>query len=404
MGGPASGDGAAGTPPGGDAPADPPATDYGFLADAVAAADAAGFVHVGDRFDPDLRYLTRFSGPDREYAFVYADGTAALVAPALYVEQATREFPGDAVYGPGDLDAETPGEQAAEVLADLGADGTVLAPRHLPHDAALYLDAAGFDLASTAAVADARAAKSDAERDCLRVVQAAAERGMARAETVLARASARADVLEWRGEPLTTERLRREADAAMAGAGVAPAGNTVVAAGATCADLHFRGDVPVRPGETVLLDLSPRGPNGYHGDLSRTFAVESDGGWERRAHVAVRAAQDAALDALEAGVPARSVHEEAAAEIAAYGFETGYDADTGFYHGTGHGVGLALHETPSLTADRDLRAGNVVTVEPGVYDPEIGGVRIEDLAVVTEDGYENLTEYRVGLEPRAREL
>jgi Xaa-Pro aminopeptidase len=381
-----------------------PATDYGFLADAVAAADAAGFASVGDRFDPDLQYLTRFHGPDREYAFVYADDTAVLVAPALYVEQAEREFPGDAVYGPGDFDADAAGEQAAEVLAALDADagGTVLAPRDLPHDAALYLERAGFDLASTAAVADARAAKSDAEVDCLRAVQRAAERGMARAETVLARADARTDVLNWGGEPLTTERLRREVDAAMAAAGVAPAGNTVVAAGGACADLHFQGDVPVRPGETVLLDLSPRGPHGYHGDLSRTFVVESDGGWERRAHVAVRAARDAALDAIEAGVSARSVHEEAAAEIAAYGFETGYDADTGFYHGTGHGVGLALHEAPSLTAGRDLQAGTVVTVEPGVYDPDEGGVRIEDLVAVTETGFENLTDYPRLLVPEDR--
>jgi len=380
-----------------------PTTDYAFLADAVAARGAAGFVHVGDRADADLRYLTRFDGPDRGYAFVIAADTAVLCAPALFTAQAEREFPGDVVYGPTDLDATTPGQQAAEVLAALSAFGTVLAPSHLPHDAARYLERAGYDLASTTAVVDARARKTDAELDCLRAVQRAAEDGMARAETVLASAEVVGDELYWRDDPLTTGRLRRAVDATLTAAGVEAAGNSVVAAGPACADLHFRGDVPARPGETVLLDLSPRGPHGYHADLTRTFVVESEGGWERRASVAVEHAQDAAFETIEVDVAARSVHEETAAEIAAFGFQTGYDAETGFYHGTGHGVGLSLHEPPGLTAATDLEAGHVVTVEPGVYDPDVGGVRLEDLVVVTEDGFENLTEYPRSIVPRERE-
>ncbi|MFW5938646.1 MAG: M24 family metallopeptidase, partial [Halanaeroarchaeum sp.] len=154
----------------------------------------------------------------------------------------------------------------------------------------------------------------------------------------------------------------------------------------------------IAPGETVLLDISPRGPQGYYGDLTRTFVVGSDGGWERRAYVAVEQAHEEALAHVEAGVPAGTVHEEAAAELAAHGFRID-SGEVGFTHGVGHGVGVSLHEGPSLRADTPLEPGNVVTIEPGVYDPDIGGVRIEDLVAVTEDGYERLASYPVRFTP-----
>ncbi|MFB6126659.1 MAG: M24 family metallopeptidase [Halolamina sp.] len=387
-----------------------PGTDLGPVADA--AGDAAGFVHVGDRFDDDMRYLSRFDGPDRPYALVVAGDRAVLCAPGLFVEQARREFVADAPddgvareVRTANLDAPA-GRRAAVALADLtGGDGagsddeeTVLVPQHLPHDAAVYLERAGYELRSTEAVARARRTKSAAERDRHRVVQTAAAAGMRRAEAVLAAAEPVGDDLLWDGAALTTERLRREVNAVLAAEGVRDAGNTVVGAGESCADLHFTGTDDVRPGETVLLDVSPRDPHGYYGDLTRTFVVDGDGGWARRAHVACDDARDVALQELEAGVTAESVHQAAATELAAYGFPTGDDA--GFVHGVGHGVGVSLHEAPSLTADEPLRTGDVVTVEPGVYDPDRGGVRIEDLVAVTEDGYELLAEYPISTTPR----
>lgn len=375
------------------------------LADELAARDAVGFVAVGDRFDDDLRYLTRFSGPDRPWPFVYANEEAFLCAPALFTEQAEAEFSGT-VLAPAETDADAPGAQAVEILEKYaGVDtGTVLVPASIPHDAAVYLERAGFTLESTDRVAEARRVKTAWEVERLREVQAAAQAGMARAETVLAESDVRDedDRLVHEGVAVTTEYLRREVNAVLGRQGVSDVHNTVVAAGAACADLHFYGSVPVHADETVLLDISPRGPEGYYGDLTRTFVVDSSGGWERRAYLAVEAAQDMAFDAIEAGAPAETVHEEGAAEIVAHGFGAGYDLDAGFYHGVGHGVGLSLHEAPSLTASRDLEAGEVVTVEPGVYDPEHGGVRIEDLVVVTGDGFENLTDYPRSSTPSVR--
>ncbi|RLM67447.1 aminopeptidase P family protein [Halorubrum sp. Atlit-8R] len=448
------------TPGDGDGGPRPLRTDLRPVVEAVREADAAAFVAVGDRSDDDLCYLTRFSGPDRPYALVVApsggttsggDARAVLCAPALFREQAEREFVAGARAPSAEATADAEerfhdgvarevrtegvgdhaGERAAAVVEDLvdgasaaaeGDDPTVLAPASIPHDAAVYLERAGAELASTDAVAEARARKAPAEVDRLRRVQRAAVAGMARAEAVLAESEVagggsdddgadggeeaetdRRPPLRWRDEPLTTERLRREVNAVLAARGVRDAGNTVIGAGPSAADLHYVGGDPIRPGETVLLDVSPRGPDGYYGDVTRTFVVDGDGGWERRAYVAVEAAREAALDEVEPGVPAKTVHGEAAAELAAYGFDPNAgEGEAGFTHGTGHGVGVSLHEGPSLSGAGELRPGHVVTVEPGVYDPEIGGVRLEDLIVVTDDGYEILAEYPFGIAPEER--
>jgi len=428
-------------------------TDLTPVVEAVRAADASAFVAVGDRFDDDLRYLTRFAGPDRAYALVVVpsdDGTAdragraVLCAPALFREQATREFVA-AARGP-DADAtadagagfhdgvvrevrveglgDHAGKRAAAVVEDLvggeesgeeadagDGDRAVLTPASIAHDAAVYLERAGNDLASTDAVATVRARKTPAEVDRIRRVQRATVDGIGRAETVLAesevvddREEPRRPPLRWEGEPLTTERLRREVNRVLAARGVRDAGNTVIGSGPSAADLHYVGDDPIYPGETVLLDVSPRGPDGYYGDATRTFVVDGEGGWERRAYVAVEAAREVALDEIAPGVPAKTVHGEAAAELTAYGFDPNAgEGEVGFTHGTGHGVGVSLHESPSLSGAGELRPGHVVTVEPGVYDPEVGGVRLEDLVLVTDDGHELLAEYPFGIVPQARE-
>ncbi|WP_394742839.1 M24 family metallopeptidase [Natronococcus roseus] len=381
------------------------------LADATAAAGADAFVHVGDRFDDDLRYLTRFAGPDRDYAFVHVAGRAVLCAPRLFAEQAEREFPGSVVSA-SESSASSAAERALEVLGDRLAspleDACVLALPSMPAGVTRTV-ADGVDEVVLEPIDLGRARKTSAERDRHAFVQRAAQRGMARAEAVLAAATpetaedaeeARLDELRWDGDLLTTERLRREVNATLARSGVRDAGNTVIGAGTTCADLHFTGDDRIGPGETVLLDLSPRGPQGYYADLTRTYVVGDVGEWERRSYDAVAEARDAAFDALRggAGTRAADVHEAATGKLAEYGFESG-DVDVGMSHGTGHGVGVSLHEAPSLSSEDPLEAGHVVTVEPGVYDPDRGGVRLEDLVVVTADGYENLTAYPCEIEP-----
>jgi Xaa-Pro aminopeptidase len=142
----------------------------------------------------------------------------------------------------------------------------------------------------------------------------------------------------------------------------------------------------IGPGETVIVDAGAR-VDGYCSDCTRTFATGPLPDELRHAYAACRSAQEAALSEVRAGVAARDLDDVARTEIEDAGFEV--------LHGLGHGVGLEVHELPVLrwTAEGALERANVVTVEPGVYLPGLGGVRIEDLVVVTDNGAEVLTPF-----------
>lgn len=368
------------------------------LADEVYGREATAFVHVGRPADPTMRALARFAGPDDSLGFAFVGGETVLFPPAPFLEDAKRRFPGDAVVDPSSLEAPSVAEGVAEFLADRRDGGTVLVPRHLPHDAALFLEQAGFDLTSSDVVDRVRYVKTPAEVDRVRRVQAAAETAMGRVAGVLADATSDGD-LRHDGATLSTERLRRIANAALAGEGVDPAGNTTVAAGKGAARVRFGGDVPIRAGDTVVVDLTPRGSQGYHTDFARTFVVDTDGGWDRRAHVAVAEGIDAGIETARPGERAAAVHQAVAGEIHTFGFPTDPSRDVGFTHDGVHGIGLACREAPTPESGDTLEAGVVLAVEGGVYDPTEGGVRLEEPVLVTEDGPERLTDASRSLRP-----
>ena len=152
-------------------------------------------------------------------------------------------------------------------------------------------------------------------------------------------------------------------------------------------------------------DIFPRvTQSGYHGDMTRTFLRGRASEAQRKLVAAVREAQRGAVKMIRTGVNGRDVHRSCVAVFTARGFETKHSAagSVGFFHGTGHGLGLAVHEAPRMNGSIDyaLKAGSVVTVEPGLYYLRWGGVRLEDLAVVTADGCRNLTRFPRELELR----
>ncbi|WP_336021599.1 M24 family metallopeptidase [Halobellus salinisoli] len=397
-----------------------PLVDRSFLDDVIDERDATGFVAVGG-CDDDLRYLTGFDGPDSpsdQYAYVRVAGADVLCPPAASVAAAERQFDGEVR---SDRLTDHPGERAAAVLAK-GESGSgradrreeresrstvILVPPTIPHDAAVSLERAGYELRSTTAVADARATKTSAEVDAIRAVQRAAERAVRRGERVLATTefgniddgdgNGGNGELLWEGAPLTTERLRREVNAELARCGVSGAENTVVTVGAEHA---AAGGVVHRDG-AVVIDIAPRGPHGYHSHLSRTLVVDSDGGWERRAYVASEAAIDAALGEVEPGADVDDVRREATAELAAFGFDprSGNDSNAEVVE-TVHGVGLSRRERPRSRSGASLESGVVLAVTPSVTDSERGSVRLSELVVVTDDGYERLDDGSRSFSPR----
>jgi Xaa-Pro aminopeptidase len=170
---------------------------------------------------------------------------------------------------------------------------------------------------------------------------------------------------------------------------------TIVAGGPLSADPHERGEGPLFAGQPIVIDIFPRsGKTGYWGDITRTVCRGPASAELKKQYNAVKAAQAAQLKAVKAGMGADTIHQIGVDLMESRGFktETIDNVPQGFIHGTGHGVGLEIHEAPRVSSanDKKLRAGHIITIEPGLYYPEIGGVRIEDTIAVTQDGYKML--------------
>lgn len=251
-----------------------------------------------------------------------------------------------------------------------------------------------------------RAIKSETEIAMIAMSQRAAVRAMRLAAKMLARSDVdRRGALRLDGRELTSELMRGAIDNELFKLGKSP-GGTIVSCGAHSADPHERGSGPLRACEPIVIDIFPFDrDNGYWGDLTRTFVKGRAPPALAKMHGAVCAARAVAFARIRAGAGAAAAHNAVKREFERLGFETGVKdgGAFGFIHGLGHGVGLEVHEAPSLSpsgAGSRLKAGNVVTVEPGLYYPEIGGVRVEDTVVVRAKGCEFLAECETELESR----
>jgi Xaa-Pro aminopeptidase len=193
--------------------------------------------------------------------------------------------------------------------------------------------------------------------------------------------------------------VRAEADSTVLRAGGVPEG-TIVAGGRQACDPHERGHGPLRAHELIILDIFPRDAcTGYFGDLTRTVVRGRANTAQRQLWDTVCAAQRLAIRAIKPRAKGAAVHKAVQEFFVARGYPTERRDGrwTGFFHGTGHGLGLDLHEEPRLGVTV-FRKGQVFTVEPGLYYPEIGGARHEDVVTVTASGCRLLSRLRVPLE------
>ena len=242
-----------------------------------------------------------------------------------------------------------------------------------------------------------RSRKSPREVRAIGEALRATEAGLARAVLMIASSVAGRDGrLRLDGEILTAERIREAAERTMFVAG-AVAERSIVAGGAQGADPHERGSGPLPAGRPIVLDFFPRSrTTGYYGDLTRTVVKGRADERTRAAFRAVTAAQALARRAIRHGAEASEIHRGLVAFLAARGFPTRRDEKVreGFFHGTGHGLGLDLHEHPGLGhLPCRLEAGQVITIEPGVYYRDLGGIRVEDVVQVTRTGNRRLSRF-----------
>src|SRR5579875_782388 len=252
-----------------------------------------------------------------------------------------------------------------------------------------------------------RRVKTEAQLAGMRRAQQAAQAGMDRCRELLRNAERRGDDLFHDGEPLTVERVKAEMNAVFSAHGTS-ADEYIVAPGPQGAVGHDMGSGPIRADVPVVVDIWPRdNESGVFTDMTRTFVVGEPADDVREWHRLVKEALDRAISEIRPGADAKAIFDgtcdifEAAGEPTQRTKKAGEPLVDGFFHGLGHGVGLEVHEAPGLgrLSEKALVPGDVVTVEPGLYRAGYGGVRLEDIVLVTEDGAENLTQYPYDLAP-----
>ena len=242
-----------------------------------------------------------------------------------------------------------------------------------------------------------REIKSAWEAECIREGNRLCSVGYTVAEQILRTARIKGRTLVHRGKVLTSERLRFALEMAIHEQGGNPQ-DTIVAGGDQACDPHERGSGPLRPHELIIIDIFPRViATGYYGDMTRTYLKGRPREVQRRMVATVRESQQRALRAIRAGIDGRVVHQAVTDCLAEAGYETrhGKNGSVGFIHGTGHGLGLAVHDpgrmSPSVA--HPLKKGSVITVEPGLYYPGLGGCRWEDVVWVTKTGSKMLSRH-----------
>lgn len=351
----------------------------------------------------DIRYETGVEPPENTL-FIQKGTRRTLVVSRMEANRMRRLVsPGICVATPEQINAEKNGGPDSWIHA-LVPRGVVSIPFSFPAGMAERLREKGYDLKIDPPPAHRkREIKRDAEIQSIRLAQRAAAEAVKCAIHSIASAPIGKKGLLRKGRgPLTSETVRAVILARLAEKGFR-APDTIVACGAASSDPHERGHGPLRAGEPIVIDVFPQSElNGYWGDITRTVCRGPAPAALKKQYHAVKAAQAAQLKMLKAGVRADAVHRAGAGLMTARGFitQTVDGRPQGFIHGTGHGVGLEIHEAPGISpANRKtLRAGHVVTIEPGLYYPETGGVRIEDTVLITQDGFKMLAPCQKRLE------
>jgi len=359
------------------------------------------------------------------------DDADFLYATGLALEQAVYIRFGDKddvlVVSPLEIDRARAQSRAATIIEDrvtyLSQSWAPLAARMLrergidearvsPNLRAAYLEelrAGGVDaqVDRTLFVAERRH-KSAAEAAAIKAAQQAAESAVVEVVRGLAEAEIRDGILWSNGGPLTSEKLYARAQLVLGEKGFT-CPDMIIAGSPESALPHHRGTGPIRANAPVIIDIFPTSRETHcSGDLTRTVVVGEISQDVRRMHAAVLQALDAGAESISAGVPAQEPHHVVCQVLVDRGFATttpGFEGAEGaarMNHSTGHGVGLEVHEAPSLrhTVVEPLEEGDVVTVEPGLYLLGLGGVRIEDTGMVTGRGFQNFTTLTRSLNPR----
>jgi Xaa-Pro aminopeptidase len=358
--------------------------------------------------DSDMLYATKFFAPD-PFIFLQKNGKRTLVLSDLEIDRGRKQAKADEFVMFSQLERETQGKSKkappyekvlAHFLRKRGIRSAIV-PSNFALGYAQELTANKIRVRATNGLFwPEREAKSEKEIEMIGRALRITETGLKRAIEVLKASKPGAGKrFRWSGKTLTSEMLRAEIDSTILRAGGIPTG-TIVAGGDQACDPHERGFGPLYANSLIVLDVFPRAAKtGYFGDMTRTVLRGRASEDQRKLWETVKAGQALALKKIKAGVDGMAIHKAIQKFFAERGFPTEVRKGrrVGFFHGTGHGLGLEIHEHPRLQKVV-LKDRQVLTVEPGLYYPGLGGARQEDVVVVTKSGCRVLSRFPKQLE------
>lgn len=365
---------------------------------------------------PELRHEVPLVIPDG-FLYLEKDGRRVVALHSLEIPRvredapvldiiATAELGEDELYAQGLQGPAITLEVIVRACREVGIQAAAVPP-HFPVEVADHLRANGIDLTVDRDLFDnRRRSKNETELGGIRRAQKACETALDAARDLLRRAQPNGAGLEVDGAPLTSERIKRVIEGVFADHDV-EASEMIVSHGPQTAVGHDMGSGQIRPNEPVVFDLFPRDKQtGCYADMTRTYVVGEPSEEVKEWYGLVKDALDRSTAAVKPGANGRKLFElvcnifQQAGYKTALNKEPGEVLEDGFIHSLGHGVGLEVHELPSMSrTGHDLVPGDVITIEPGLYRSGYGGLRLEDLVLVTKNGYEVITDYPYDLTP-----
>jgi Xaa-Pro aminopeptidase len=366
------------------------------LSKAIRKSGADAYVIYASSRDTDMKYLTHFTTSDPFVFFKKPGEPGVIIVSQMEIGRASREATSAVMTRtqaglPEIMKTEKdPNRATAKMIA--GQVGRkILVPPNFPIALANAMSEYCSVVVDGGTIQSMRAKKSKIELVLMKKVQKVTEKAIDRAISLIRSSSVKKGILYIDQKPLTSEHVKFAMHSLLLEHGCS-AVDTIVSCGEDTAIPHMSGSGPLKSDEPIVIDLFPVDEkSGFYADMTRTVVKGEPSKDIREMYDALREAKQLGISRVKAGVSGADIH------LAVVDFfnERGYETDTrGFIHNLGHGVGLQVHELPTIgPAGKALETGNVITIEPGLYYPGIGGVRLEDIGAVTSRGFNNFTTY-----------
>jgi len=365
-----------------------------LLSDAVKKSGTDAYVAYASSRDADMRYLTHFTSSDPFVYFRKPGEKGVIIISQMEVGRASREATTAVMTRtqaglPDILKRE---KEPYRAIAQMIANQTgkkVMVPPNFPVALAQALEDFCSVTVDKGTVLSIRAKKTRSEINLMKDIQTVTQNAMGQAVSLIRRASVKKGILIHEGKVLTSEQVKYTMHQFLLKEGCS-AVDTIVSCGEDSAIPHMTGTGPLLADEPIVIDLFPvNEKSGYFADMTRTVVKGEPSTEIHEMYDALCEAKHLAISGVKRGIPGSDLYQI----VVDFFRERGYESDTrGFVHNLGHGVGLQIHELPTVgPAGNALETGNVITIEPGLYYPGIGGVRLEDIGAVTSKGFENFT-------------